>query len=151
METKPGCQDWLHNQSLIYSDRPFTIPEVGLHDSSHHFLHCLCLAHPETQVNGNGFPTEVLQVDMLLYRLQNLPQVIHSHPGDYLLLSEAHLRNMGAGKQLKKQTKQNSSKSRVSSQKHWWTNREGRNKVGNTGQIWNYIFIKGIVFNCMAI
>ena len=88
METKPRHP--LLMQSSIYILSTFTLPEVGLHDCPNHFFDCLCFTYPETQINRNGFPTKTVQVDVLFNRLQNLPQVIHSHPGDYLLLFEAH-------------------------------------------------------------
>lgn len=77
-------------QSHIYVLRMFTVPEVGLHDCSNHFFDRLCFTYPETQINCNGFPTEIMQVEVLLNRLQNLPQVIHAHSGDYLLLFETY-------------------------------------------------------------
>ena len=70
--------------------RMFALPEVGLHDCPNHFFDCLCFTHPEAQINRNGFPTETVQVDVLFNRLQNLPQVIYSHPGGYLLLFETN-------------------------------------------------------------
>ena len=83
VETKPRRP--LLMPSPIYILRMLTLPEVGLHDCPNHFFDCLCFTHPETQINCNGFPTETVQVDMLFNRLQNLPQVIYSHPGGYLL------------------------------------------------------------------
>lgn len=80
--------------SYIYIPRTFTIPEVGLHDCSNHFFDCLCFTYPETQINSNRFPTKIMQVDVLLNRLQNLPQVIHSHSGYYLLLFETHFQKL---------------------------------------------------------
>ena len=68
----------------------FALPEVGLHDCPNHFFDCLCFTHPEAQINRNGFPTETVQVDVLFNRLQNLPQVIYSHPGGYLQLFETN-------------------------------------------------------------
>ena len=84
LETKPRCP--LLMPSPIYILRMFTLPEVGLHDCPNHFFDCLCFTYPETQINCNGFPTETVQVYVLFHRLQNLPQVIYSHPGGYLLL-----------------------------------------------------------------
>lgn len=74
----------------LYTKDFYYIPEVGLHDCSNHFFDCLCFTYPETQINCNGFPTKMMQVDVLLNRLQNLPQVVHSHSGDYLMLLETH-------------------------------------------------------------
>lgn len=92
VETKPRCH--LLIQSYIYILRTFTLPEVGLQDCSNHFFDCLCFTYPETQINCNGFPTKIMQVDVLFNRLQNLPQVIHSHSGDYLLLFETHFKRL---------------------------------------------------------
>lgn len=73
-----------------YISIPGTLPEVGLRDNSHHFFDCLCFAYPEAQIDCNGFPTKTTQVDVLFNRLQNLPQVTHSHSGYYRLLLETH-------------------------------------------------------------
>lgn len=92
VETKPRHQ--LLMQSHIYTLRTFTIPEMGLHDRSNHFFDWLCFTYPETQVNCNGFPNKTMQVDGMLNRLQNLPQVIHSHSGYFLLLSATHFQKL---------------------------------------------------------
>lgn len=105
VETKPRHR--LLMQSHIYILRTFTIPEMGLHDRSNHFFDRLCFTYPETQVNCNGFPSKTMQVDGMLNRLQNLPQVIHSHSGCYLLLLVPHFQKLLKDTEAQKRNSKN--------------------------------------------